>query len=444
MKIIRKKTSMGIIRGLLMEDMTCQFRGIRYATAERWKYPVPVDQWSSEYDATEFGAACYQNRSFRDEASQDPRPFYYKEFREHETYRYSEDCLFLNIYTPKNADHADVLLYIHGGAFMGGCGNEKHMDGTEYAKRGIIFVSINYRLGPLGFLCDRQLTEESGHSGNYGLYDQLAAIQWVYRHIADFGGNPEKITLFGQSAGAMSTQQHVLSPLTKPYIHGAYMASGGGIGETFAKVTNIEDSYDYCAKVTAQLGANPNEWRQKSVEEIYDAFWKFSDREVLNHFCPHIDGLLIPKDPKKALEQHQQAHIPYLMSTNADDMLPDVLHEMAFQWCEDVQKAGDPAYCFRFNRHLPGDDAGAFHSAELWYTIGAFKNCWRPMNEWDRKIREVLLAVITRFVHTGNPNGVPIQTWQPVTSDDARLLVITDDSFKFLSKSDISSDTHAA
>ena len=219
MREIEKMVSGGKIRGLSMEDGTVQFRGIRYATAKRWCYPQPVEKWSGVYDATKFGAACVQGRTFRPEKEQKPEPFYYREFRRGLDFTYSEDCLFLNIYAPEEAKKAPVLLFIHGGAFMGGCGNELHMDGTAYARRNFVFVSINYRLGPLGFLADRQLAEEAGHTGNYGLYDQLEAIRWVYDHIADFGGDPENITLFGQSAGAMSIQQHVLSPLTKPYFH---------------------------------------------------------------------------------------------------------------------------------------------------------------------------------------------------------------------------------
>ncbi|MCR5545054.1 MAG: carboxylesterase family protein [Lachnospiraceae bacterium] len=440
MKTINVETSLGILRGLDMEDGTLQFRGVRYGTAKRWMYPEAVEKWDGEYDATKFRAACFQNRSFNDEASTEPTPFYYKEFRENEHYDYSEDCLFLNIYAPENAKEADVIIYIHGGAFMGGCGNEKHMDGSAYAKRGIIFVSINYRLGPLGFLCDKKLKEESGHSGNYGLYDQLEAIKWVYHHISAFGGNPKKITLFGQSAGAMSVQQHVLSPLTKPYIYAAYMASGGGIGNSFGKVDKEEESYEYCEKMTAFLGENPKEWREKTVEEVFQAFWKSADQSVLSHFCPHIDGLLIEKDPNLVLEEGQQAHIPYLMSSNEQDIVPNELHAMAYQWCEKVGEMGDDAYCFRFNRHLPGDDAGAFHSSELWYTIGAFQNCWRPMTEWDETVKEALLDAISNFAHCGNPNGKKIQNWEPIAGENQKVFVIEDKEMKYGTIFDISSD----
>ena len=128
---------------------------------------------------------------------------------------------------PQNAENADVLVYIHGSAFMGGCGFEKHMDGSEYAKRGMVFITLNYRLGPLGFLCDPQLAKESGYTGNYGLYDQLCALKRIHENIKDYGGDSEKVTLLAQLAGAMSSTMHCLSQLSRPYFKAAYLSSGG-------------------------------------------------------------------------------------------------------------------------------------------------------------------------------------------------------------------------
>ena len=132
------------------------YKGIRYATAGRWEYPRPVTHWDGVYQATAYGAACFQPRSFYDEAQVPEKAFYYHEFREGEHYDYSEDCLFLNIWTPENAAPGaklPVLFYIHGGGFTGGCGNEKHFDGPAWPTKGVVAVTINYRLGPLGFAC---------------------------------------------------------------------------------------------------------------------------------------------------------------------------------------------------------------------------------------------------------------------------------------------------
>ena len=181
------KTPCGEIRGTecRIPGITA-YKGIRYATAERWKYPEVVSHWDGIYDATSYGSCCYQLRTFHPEDQNPGKTFYYNEFRKGETYTYSEDCLFLNIWTPHEAKNLPVLVYIHGGAFTGGCGHEKHFDGPVWPEKGVIAVTVNYRLGPLGFACLPELKQESGHTGNYGLYDQLAAIRWVKDNIQAF------------------------------------------------------------------------------------------------------------------------------------------------------------------------------------------------------------------------------------------------------------------
>lgn len=401
-KITTLNTDLGEIQGLELIDGTKEFRGIRYATAKRFAYPIPIDSWEGVYDATDFGNACPQFRTYDPEDQKEPKPFYYKEFRDGLDFKYDEDCLFLNIYAPADAKKAPVIIYIHGGAFQGGCGNELHMDGTAYAKNGIIFVTINYRLGVLGFLCDRKLTEEAGHSGNYGLYDQLEAIKWVHKHIASFGGDPDNITLFGQSAGAMSIQQHCFSPLTKPYINKVYMASGAGIGKEFAVVNPVEDSYDYFANFTNKLGNNVDDWRKVPVQELIETFKASIDMNMMIHCCPHVDGILISKNPAEALANNEYAKVPYLLSTNSEDMAPEFLHDMSKDFCNTVNSNGGKAYYFYFSRQLPGDESGAFHSAELWYTMGSLKKCWRPMTDEDYAISDNLVKAISEFVTTGS------------------------------------------
>lgn len=176
---------------------------LRYATAGRWEYPKQVTSWEGVYDATSYGNCSYQPRAFYNEEENLKKIFYYNEFRKGESYTYSEDCLFLNIWTPESAtadSRLPVIFYIHGGGFTGGCGHEKHFDDPVWPTKGVMAVTINYRLGPMGFLCLPELTAEAGHSGNYGLYDQLCAMKWVKDNISAFGGDPEKITIMGQSA----------------------------------------------------------------------------------------------------------------------------------------------------------------------------------------------------------------------------------------------------
>ena len=210
-------------------DGVSVFRGIRYATAGRWEYPRQVTHWDGVYDAANFGACSFQPRAFYNEEDVPEKAFYYNEFRRGEHYDYSEDCLFLNIWAPDDAKNAPVLFYIHGGGFLGGCGHEKHFDGTAWCKKGVVAVTINYRLGPMGFLCLPELAARDGHTGNYAMFDQMAALCWVRDNIAAFGGDPGQVTLMGQSAGAMSVQQLCVSPMTNGLFRGAVMMSGGGV-----------------------------------------------------------------------------------------------------------------------------------------------------------------------------------------------------------------------
>ena len=175
----------GKIKGYELNENIMVYKGIRYANAKRYEYPVEVTKWDEIYDAKNYGACSYQPRAFYNEEENLKKIFYYNEFRKNRTYEYSEDCLFLNVWTPKECkkgDNLPVLIYIHGGGFTGGCGHEAHFDGPVWPSKGIIGVTINYRLGPLGFLS----FEGEAHSGNYGIYDQVCAINWVKHNIEAF------------------------------------------------------------------------------------------------------------------------------------------------------------------------------------------------------------------------------------------------------------------
>ena len=191
------KTPCGDIRGTKTElEGVAAYKGIRYATAKRFEYPIEVTSWEGIYDATEYGACAYQPRSFYNEEDMPKKIFYYNEFRKGEKYEYSEDCLFLNIFAPeKREEKLPVIVYIHGGGYTGGCGHEKHFDIPVWPKKGVIGVTLNYRLGPLGFAVLPELKAEAGKCGNYGLYDQLCAIKWVKHNIEAFGGDPDNITI---------------------------------------------------------------------------------------------------------------------------------------------------------------------------------------------------------------------------------------------------------
>ena len=412
-------TPCGPIRGTESRNPgVTAYKGIRYATAGRWQHPVAVTHWDGVYEADRYGHCSYQPRAFYDEAQMPKKAFYYNEFRRGEQYTYSEDCLFLNIFVPDSAkpgDELPVLIYIHGGGFTGGCGHEKHFDEPVWPMKGVIGVTLNYRLGPLGFACLPELQEEAGACGNYGLYDQLCAINWVRSNIAAFGGSPDKITIMGQSAGAMSVQQHCLSPLSRGLFKGAVMSSGGGVSGLM-KTRSAESAYPFWKAVMEQAGCKDlAQFRAISAEELFRA-WDAAKKAVkggMMSCSPCIDGKLVVAEP--------EAHaIPYMAGVNSEDMMPPILHSMARSWC-----AGrpDPSFCWHFDRQLPGDKCGAWHSGDLWYWFGTLGNCWRPMEQKDRNLSEQMVRYLCNFARNGDPNcGEEVPAWAQAQNAGKQVL----------------------
>lgn len=426
MKEIMLDTLCGKIKGVKSEEGIQQFRGIRYAHADRWEYPEEVKQWEGIYDATCFQAACVQTRTYRKETDDS---FYYKEFRKDETYTYSEDCFYLNIWKPAECQDAPVIFYIHGGAFMGGCGNEKHFDGTKYAQRGIIFITCNYRLGPFGFCCLPELAEIDGHTGNYGLFDQLTAFQWIRHNIRQFGGDPECVTLMGQSAGAMSVMQLCSSPLAKDHISKAIMTSGGGVSDAFGTYLPAEEAYPFWKDVTGHLGKDLEEWKKADPKALLEVMFQEAGKyeNAIQYFSPVVDGKIICHDAGSVMRDKVQAKIPYLTGSTKDDMAPEIIGRMAKEWAV-LQSRQDmvPSYCFYFCRNLPGDAEGAWHSSELWYTIGALERCWRPMEEWDYRLSDTMISYFSNFAAFGDPNGENLPEWKPTADETDKVMCFGD------------------
>ena len=376
---------------------TVAYKGIRYASAGRWEYPRQVTAWEGIYDATQYGNCSYQPRAFCNEAENPKKAFYYNEFRKGEIYTYSEDCLFLNIFTPEiipENTRLPVLIYIHGGGFTGGCGHEKHFDGPIWPTKGVIGVTINYRLGPLGFLSLPELQEEAGFTGNYGLFDQLTAIHWIRDNIAAFGGDPQNITIMGQSAGAMSVQQHCLSPLTDGLFRRAVMSSGGGVSK-FMPTGSMQKSQQFWQTAMERAGCKTlAEFRMLPAEKLF-AVWQETRKDTKGGNCfPVIDGRLV-------VSNGERKSISYLAGATSRDMLPPLLLSMAQKWCAAQE---NPSYTWFFARQLPGDDKGAWHSSDLWYWFGTLDNCWRPMEEVDRVLSDQMTNYLCNFAKTGDPN----------------------------------------
>ncbi len=409
MKYVERSTDFGVVKG--RETERClEFRGIRYARAGRFEYPIEEKHWQGVYDATEFGACSYQHRAFEDDAK--VNAFYHKEFRKGLSFTYSEDCFFLNIWTPKNAENCPVIVYIHGGSFTGGSANEGHINGARFAENGVILAAMNYRLGPFGFCSHPALTSENGACGNFGLFDQLTAIQWIKDNIAGFGGDPKKITLMGQSAGAMSVDIQLSAPLCRDLISGAVMMSGAALQRFVLKPLDPQKTVSFWNKVMANAKVQSPDGLKKADAKVLYYAWRDACETVklsMPYTLPVYDGVLLTKEGfhSKAIPDK-----PYMIGVTAADMMPIVLQATAKKWARFAEKHNQsPCYTYNFTRNLPGDNHGAWHSSDLLYAFSTLDFNWRPFEEIDYTISEQLSKSLCAFANNGDPNCAAIPNW---------------------------------
>ena len=410
MNHVEYNTACGAIKGIETEKCF-EFRGIRYAEAKRFEYPKLVTSWDGVYDATEFRECAYQHRAFEDDAT--VNAFYHKEFRKGLTFTYSEDCLYLNIWAPKNAQNCPVLIYIHGGSFTGGSANEGHISGARFAENGIIMVAFNYRLGAFGFCSHPDIKGENGACGNQGLFDQVAAIQWVKDNISAFGGDPDRMILMGQSAGAMSVDIHLSNPMLKDQIAGAIMMSGAGLQRFMGKPLQPEKTVEFWNAVMANAEVSTmEELRLADAETLYFA-WKKACSEVklsMLYTLPVYDGVLLRHGE---FDTKTISDIPTVIGVTSDDMVPIVLQGLAKKWGKYAKKHNkNKCYIYNFTRRLPGDNKGAWHSADLLYAFSTLDFNWRPFEEIDYTISEKLSNSICAFVKNLDPNCESIPAWE--------------------------------
>ena len=313
-----------------------------------------------------------------------------------------KDELLLDIHLPESEEF-DLFVYIHGGGFTGGCGHEKHFDGPVWPTKGVIAVTVNYRLGPMGFMCLPQLKAEAGHTGNYALFDQLCALKWVRDNISSFGGDPKKVTLMGQSAGASCVQLHCQSSLSDGLFRSAVMSSGCGMASSMMKTA--EKNYPFWTEVMSRLDCSSlEELRSVDAKRLFEV-WQKAKKEVKGATMatfPVVDSYFVVKgaSPRK---------IPYIVGSNSHDVSPPIMHSMAKGW---GRKNDLVNYVYHFDRNLPGDNNGAWHSADLWYWFGTLNNCWRPMEEKDRIISNQMASYLCNFAKRGDPNGENIPIWK--------------------------------
>jgi para-nitrobenzyl esterase len=469
------KTAGGSVQGATLANGTIRvFKGVPFAAPPvgqlRWQAPRPVVPWTGARDATAFGPACVQGKVFSDINFSDVR----------------EDCLTLNIWTPAQAaaDRLPVMVWVHGGGFTAGGGAEPRHDGEAFARKGVVLVTINYRLGIFGFYAHPELTKESGRnaSGNYGLLDQVAALKWVQENIAAFGGNPQNVTVFGESAGSFSVSALVASPLTKGLVQKAIGESGAfftGRTGTLAQ-SSREASEQAGVKFAASIACDSlAALRAKPAQELLEASSKarFSA-------APNIDGYFLMEDVEATYAAGSQLHIPLLAGWNADEMRRSVtarpqkptpqsfaeevrkrfpasadavlkeypaataaealesaaaftsdtfISLATWKWLEaHLQTGSAPVYRYSFDRKIPVEsgtgatsfDIGARHAGEIEYVFGALERSL-PKVTWeaaDRALSDAMTTYWANFARTGDPNGAGLPAWPRYDSGTRRVM----------------------
>nr|WP_300884502.1 carboxylesterase family protein [uncultured Schaedlerella sp.] len=441
-----------------------EYRGVPYAKPPvgdlRWRAPQEPDAWDGIYRAVDFKNRCVQEDHLAPPYDQD---FYSNpDFARPD----DEDCLYLQIWVPKSGrkhvegtisgihkNEADspetaerprqkklpVAFWIHGGAFLGGFSSELEFDGKAYCDRGVILVSVEYRCNIFGFFAHPWLSAENerGISGNYGILDQIAALKWVYENIGAFGGDRGNITIFGQSAGAMSVQTLVSTELTGGMIAKAILQSGGSYGGGLHRDIPLKEQEQYGELFAEILHADSlEELRAKTTEEIRSATGKLMEKAMPIakglFLAPTLDGYVLDGEYYELMDAGKIKDIPYLLGTTRDDILvtPEMkekgefsaLYQGCVAFSQKLEELGrNPAYVYYFTRNLPGDDFGAWHSSELWYMFGTLDRCWRPWEERDRELSSRMLDYWTDFMKTGDPNGAGKQVWKPCTREDPEV-----------------------
>lgn len=402
------------------------YKGIPFAAPPvgnlRWKEPQPVVPWEGVKLADKYGAAAMQ-------VTWDPNSFYGKEWRASGTAPFSEDCLYLNVWTPaagQKDKKLPVAMWIHGGGYREGFAYEPEMDGGEaWASRGVILVTVTYRLGVLGFFSHPLLSAESPNavSGNYGLMDQAAALKWIRNNIEQLGGDPENITIFGQSAGAGSVQSLCASPLTKNTISKAIIMSGGGLSNArpgaMLDTTQLSNKkmMDFFGKTSL------DSMRSLSFDDLLKMAKQYSDTtKTPVGWRPVIDGYFLKGTFTDEANAGQIADIPYMIGFTAND-LSDMTQPVADFSALRAAKSSKPTYAYLFQRQLPGDSSGAFHSSDLWYIFESQKHSWRPFTAGDKELSSKMVDYWTNFSKFGNPNGKENGPWTPYTTQNPAFML---------------------
>ncbi|WP_081674289.1 carboxylesterase family protein [Butyrivibrio sp. VCD2006] len=428
------KVENGEVRGLPGSDpRVTVFKGIPFAAPpvgeNRWRAPQPCNNWEGVLEAFEYGPISVQDTPGLG------TDLYCREWHVDPEIPMDEDCLYLNVWTPaKKADEKlPVLVWYFGGGFQWGYTAEMEFDGEKLARRGVIVVSVNYRLNHLGFLAHPEITKEAPEApGNFGLLDQKAGLEWVYRNIAAFGGNPEQITIAGQSAGGGSTMHQLACDDNFDKIKGAVVMSGmihhPKMTDDIFKPLDLAGAEKLGEEFFEFIGVKSlEEARKIDVFTLREKYGEF----VQNHprMFPIQDGVFCKEDPTTKFLEGRNAPVPVISGNTSDEFQIDgessVEMSVKTVFLEaEKNNRNQNHYYYRFDPDMPGDDTpGTFHSVDLWFFFESLGKCWRPFKGRHFDLARQMCDMFANFIKTGDPNGKgwdgqDLPLWEPYTNEN--------------------------
>ena len=476
------RTENGLVRGIQGTDARITvYKGIPFAAPPvgelRWRAPQPAADWDGTRDCLEFMPIAMQRVPGTNPFG---GAFYGREWHVDTDVPMDEDCLYLNIWTNARTgkEKMPVMVWIYGGGLQEGYPWEMEFDGERIASRGVILVSVNYRVNVFGFMTHPEIIADSpdGLVANWGYLDQKAGIDWVRRNIAYFGGDPDNVTIFGQSAGGGSVLAHVNSPMARGAFSRAIVQSGGGvrIKQPSHVMIPFLDLTDLAAQGEAFfdfIGArNLAEAKAIDGKTIMDKQIQFD-----KHWNATIDGKYVIEDASVSVLNGHQAKIPIMIGSTRGDFLtvppsddietwaesniPGIAGDYcrmarekaaaggislkeaatvnstdlnARLFCETVaEQGGPPVFNYSFGPEIPGDNAGAFHSSDLWFEFETLAKCWRPFKGKHYDLARQMCNYWTNFAKNGDPNGLdadgtPMPVWQPYTLESPLAMEFLD------------------